>query len=243
MYRAGILSLLLAAVVVMACGQETAIHHARLTVTTWEMAAVPRDSTPPIRFVGVDSVWSAPGRPGAGGVRSSLAGPVSEGDPEWEPVRSMLLAMASDARLTPEDSISVSDQASRISRDWLLEMPVEAGTRIRGRYPVSYERAESGAWVGQGRVRRDFLWIRRSEEIPDTIRIRLDGTLTDTVEVVREGRTLEAEGTIFVASMGRTLDLTLRMRGVVTRIPEAEVRRRRMETTESLEGSLGGPER
>lgn len=240
--RAVVLALL--AVVVVACAEETAIHDGRLTVTTWEVVAQPRDTAPQLRFVAIDSLWSAPGRPGAGGTRSSLAGPMTRADPEWESVRSLLLAMASRARITPEDSLVLAGEADEISRVWLLDIPVAAGSRIRGRYPVSYRRLESGPWAGEGSVRRDFRWIRRAGGgVPDTVSIRLDGVLSDTVGVLREARALEAEGTLSVASLGRVLDLTVRMRGVITRVPETEVSRRHEETVERLERALGGSER
>lgn len=241
--RRHLVLLALASVLAAGCGEEAGIPRGRLTVTTWEVAARPRDSSPPLRFAAVDSTWTAPDVPRAGGLRSSLAGPMSEAPPGWEPVRTMLLAMVSGARLTAVDSLGVAGDADRASRSWLLELPVDPAAAVRGRYPVEYGRTGSGAWVGEGRMMRDLLWVRRSGEIPDTVRIHLEGTLADTVGVVREARTLRAEGTLFVASLGRILDLSVRMGGQVTRVSAEEVARRHRDTAERLRGVVEGPER
>ena len=230
--RIDLIALLPLATGVMACGPQDTTG--RLTVRSVEVRATGEDGVTKVAGA-IDSTWVVPGD-GEGAVTRSLSFRPVEGDGlEGSRLDRVLEALATQLVIVPQDDPPGELDGTEARSNWLLEAPLGQGVTFRAQIPTHYVRRPDTAWNGSGVLDRDLHWVVAGVTPTDTVDLRLQGQYRDLREPggLRTA-SVEAEGTLRVASVGGTYQLIIAQESRTTPVSGAAVGRSRERARDGL---------
>jgi hypothetical protein len=152
----------------------------------------------------VDSTWWLSGdQPGSVGTRHSLLPDTAEF------MAQLVHSMVRNAQVVRARPGPWEEGGSPGVR-WDLRLDLPGSATFRSSVRGQFEGVEGGGWGAEGPFSRDFRWIIRTGEVPDTVRIDLSGTFMERRDSRGNGEfRLTAEGSLGRASTGEALDLRI----------------------------------
>ena len=187
-----------------------------LTVRTLEVSVAGADGLA-LQGGAIDSTWTIPGDD-VRQLKRSLA--LEPGDDSEVPNR--LVDRAARGLVTgfdydpPDDPPVGAAGAEEHSSNGVLEISLRQGIIFRATVVTDYVPDEDLGWLGMAEFGDRLIWIDRTVNPPDTVRLTLDGNYEDARDA-EGGRQaiLSAQGTLYVATGGDyTVEFTERVETV-----------------------------